>query len=466
MRQVRWVVPAVVIATAFGGCGSAAHRAGGEHRGADHPARVEAGDPDRGHEGRDNNPNAAAYADRAFPKRYITAKQTLRARRAYQRLPKRLKTADFRRGTKRAAARAAVGVNWDFIGPDVPIAPGPTTESLRDSITSGRVTALAIDPNCDSSPGDCRVWVAAAGGGVWRTPDALAATPSWTPVDSGLPTDNLGSLIVDPNDSSGDTLYAGTGEANAINEAGLGLYKSTDGGDHWSLVPGSFDVAHDRAIGSVRVDPTDPDTIWMGTADGRQGQSSVNGGAPPPPAPPPLGVYVSHDGGNTFTLAFSLPDDVNPGQEEDGGITDIELDPRDHTAVYATVLDGGVWRTDANDEQGPTAADWKRIYTPTGAIFDRTELALTVKNNKTRAYVADGGFDPDFNTTGHLFRTDNANRTALALDPADDNAGWTDLSSGDNGSPGFATWQLCQGQCDYDLFLEVDPTNPDVVWFG
>src|SRR3954452_10622846 len=105
MGQVRWVVPAVVIAAACGGCGSAAHRS--EHEGADHRARLEAGDPDRGHEGRDHNPNGTAYADGGFPKRYITAKQTLRARRAYQRLHKRWKTADFRRGTKRTAARAA-----------------------------------------------------------------------------------------------------------------------------------------------------------------------------------------------------------------------------------------------------------------------------------------------------------------------------------------------------------------------
>ena len=50
---------------------------------------------------------------------------------------------------------------------------GPTTQE------SGRVTALAIDPNCGKSSAPagapCRLWVAAAGGGIWRTNDALAA---------------------------------------------------------------------------------------------------------------------------------------------------------------------------------------------------------------------------------------------------------------------------------------------------
>ena len=271
--------------------------------------------------------------------------------------------------------------------------------------------------------------------------------------------------VVDPNDSSGDTLYAGTGEANAINQAGLGLYKSTDGGDHWSLVPGSFAVSHDRSIGAVRIDPTDPDTIWMGTADGRQGQSNVNGGSVPPPGAPQLGVYVSHNGGASFSREFSLPDDLNPGQEEDGGVTDIELDPAQHTTVYASLLDGGVWRTDATDEGGDDS--WQRVFAPTGAVFNRTEIAITRKAGHTRIYAGDGGFDADFNVTGEFFRTDDANvPAATLLGAGNDDAGWTKLSSSTNGDPGFAAYQLCQSQCDYDLFVEVDPTNPDTVWFG
>ena len=260
--------------------------------------------------------------------------------------------------------------------------------------------------------------------------------------DNGLPTNAFGALVVDPNDSSGDTLYAGTGEANAINQAGLGLYKSTDGGDHWSLVPGSFAVSHDRSIGAVRIDPTDPDTIWMGTADGREGQSNVNGGSVPPPGAPQLGVYVSHNGGASFSREFSLPDDLNPGQEEDGGVTDIELDPAQHTTVYASLLDGGVWRTDATDESGDDS--WQRVFAPTGAVFNRTEIAITRKAGHTRIYAGDGGFDADFNVTGEFFRTDDANvPAATLLGAGNDDAGWTKLSSSTNGDPGFAAYQLC-----------------------
>jgi PKD domain len=438
---------------------------GDREEGPERGERFEVIDPDKDAKPGTITPAMEAFRNRAYPRHYIPAAAVRKATRATRGMPTRLRTSQFRASVTNAAARAGVGADWSFLGPTTGFAPGPTTESLKDSITSGRVTALAIDPNCGAPGHGCRLWVAAAGGGLWRTDDAKAATVTWTALESGLPTNAFGALIVDPTDPTGDTLYAGTGEANAINQAGLGLYKTTDGGDHWALVPGSFAVAHDRSIGAVRVDPTDAQTIWMGTADGRQGQSNVNGGAVPPPGAPDLGVYVSHDGGATFDLDFALPDAVNPGFEEDGGVTDIELDPADPTAVYASFLDGGVWRTDATDETGGDAA-WMQVFAPTGAAFNRTEIALTRASGKTRIYAGDGGFDADFNVSGEFFRTDDANRPAAALLGTGDNAGWTKLSSSTNGDPGFAAYQPCQGQCDYDFFVSVDPTHPDVVWFG
>ena len=108
---------------------------------------------------------------------------------------------------------------------------------------SGRVTALTVDPKC--KPQECTLYVGAAGGGVWRSKNALAPNPSWKHISDGIPTNAIGSITVDPNDPTGKTIYVGTGEANASgdSEAGLGLYKTTDDGAHWSPVPGSAAVA-------------------------------------------------------------------------------------------------------------------------------------------------------------------------------------------------------------------------------
>ena len=73
----------------------------------------------------------------------------------------------------------------------------------------------------------CRTWMAAAGGGIWRTDDALAASVAWTPTTAGLTTGAFGSLVVDPTDRTGNTLYAGSGKPNGSSdsEAGVGLFR-------------------------------------------------------------------------------------------------------------------------------------------------------------------------------------------------------------------------------------------------
>jgi len=119
-------------------------------------------------------------------------------------------------------------------------------------VASGRVTAMAIAPTCSAN--NCRLYVAAAGGGVWRTDKALNGS-NWEFVSDSFGTNAIGSLLIDPSDASGNTLYAGTGEPNASNdsEAGVGIYKTTDGGATWGLVAGS-DIFFQRSIGQMALD--------------------------------------------------------------------------------------------------------------------------------------------------------------------------------------------------------------------
>src|SRR5436190_749096 len=122
-------------------------------------------------------------------------------------------------------------------------------------------------------PGDCRLWVATAGGGVWRTNDALAASPSWTWLTGVLDLNSVGALVADPNDASGNTLYVGTGEGNRCSsgcEAGVGIYKTTNGGNTWTKLSdacvnnttyscaNSGDAFLGRGINRIVVDPTNP----------------------------------------------------------------------------------------------------------------------------------------------------------------------------------------------------------------
>jgi len=141
-------------------------------------------EPGRGSEQTDG-PAAQQVGDRAWPRSYVTTSRAMAARRAVTSKPQRLSSSDFRTSSRSRAivTSAALTTAWTELGPTTPHVPGDVTYTGRPTLNSGRITALAISPTCTS--GDCRLWVGAAGGGVWRTDDALAATPTWTSTSSG-----------------------------------------------------------------------------------------------------------------------------------------------------------------------------------------------------------------------------------------------------------------------------------------
>src|SRR5207253_10503704 len=116
--------------------------------------------------------------------------------------------------------------HWRAYGPQQnSIQPGVLAFSGATNATASRVTALVVAPTC--TPGNCRLWVGVSGGGVWRTEDALAADPTYTYLTADIGQNSVGALTL-----AGNTLYLGTGEANRCSsgcEAGVGIYKSTDG---------------------------------------------------------------------------------------------------------------------------------------------------------------------------------------------------------------------------------------------
>src|SRR4029453_12196519 len=99
----------------------------------------------------------------------------------------------------------AAGPAWASLGPIATAAGGAS----GNGTFSGRIAALAISPPCQVN-GPCRLWAGAAGGGVWRTDDAMNPDdPQWRWIRQGLGTNSVGAVTVDPNEGRGKTIFAG-----------------------------------------------------------------------------------------------------------------------------------------------------------------------------------------------------------------------------------------------------------------
>jgi hypothetical protein len=327
--------------------------------------------------------------------------------------------------------------NWQLIGPNKATYPG-ALNFLGDGdqyVTAGRVTAMAIGPSCTSQ--SCPLYVAAAGGGIWRTTKALSGNPGWEFVSLSFATNAIGSLVLDPNDDTGQTLYAGTGEPNASgdSEAGMGIYKSTNGGSSWTLLPGST-LFQGRSLSSIVIAPNGD--ILVGVARGIRGYSSVTGGATSnPPVAAAFGVYRSTNGGTSFSLIWDGGGSIR-------GVNQVALDPRNPSIIYAAAFQVGVWRS---TDDGVSFSQIKAALNP-GFNTDRAEFAVnTLTNGRTRMYVgvgASGGAIP-----ARFYRSDNVDGAAAPV--------FADLTT-----PQVENY--CTAQCWYDNGVISPQGSPDVVY--
>jgi hypothetical protein len=374
---------------------------------------------------------------------------------------------------------------WTSLGP-------LTSVDLASENVSGRVSALAISPTCQLQ-GRCRLWVGTAGGGVWRTDDAMNTDDlGWRWVSRGLGTNNIGSLAVDPNDRSGDTIFVGTGETNTPNNsgAGTGLYRSVDGGDHWvrvptmmvdpAISPAAIDFTETRGIGVVVIEPGNSQTIYIGTCSAMLGMTGVRGGqvlttGTPQPR---VGLYKTENGGLSWTLIWTPPlEPVIPPNPHLAvgagdtmyGVRHVELDPRNKTTIYATAFNNAIHRSAPALEGGD--ASFKPVFAVVGfrRFRDLAMFDLVVRSGRTRMYVYNGTENQNEQA---LYRLDNADVPASSLVAAQavgqlvNTSAWVRLSSNDTAQPSSTSRRICTSQCFYDLVVASPDDQPDTVYVG
>jgi photosystem II stability/assembly factor-like uncharacterized protein len=128
------------------------------------------------------------------------------------------------------------GLKWRLIGP----------------FRGGRAVAVS-----GVSGDPTTFYFGAVGGGIWKSIDAGV---SWKPIFDGEPVASIGALVVAPSDPN--VIYAGTGESEIREDftSGDGVYKSTDAGATWTHI-GLDDT---RQISRIMVDPNDANTVYVG----------------------------------------------------------------------------------------------------------------------------------------------------------------------------------------------------------
>jgi hypothetical protein len=421
---------------------------------------AKAGDPDAGSaktkpgEGTPGIARAAAeeYTHKAYPADEIPFQAQVKALNAYRKINAKFQaslTASSILGQLGTDTSKYVPGSWTNVGPKSANYPGVLTFFGADYVASGRTTALAVAPNC--SDAKCVLFVGAAGGGIWRTYNALSLPPgqSWQFISGSFGSNSIGVMRF-----RNGRLYVGTGEPHASgdSEAGLGIWQSGDLGATWRKLPsvthtvsianGDYtgDAFAGRAVSEIYVDPNNRMNMWVSSTRAVRGVSSVTGNATStPPAPrPPFGLFHSTDGGQTFNFVWD-------GNGTLRGVSRVALDPSSDDIVYASAYQQGVWRS---LNGGGT---FNQILPPVnpGENTDRAEFAVTpLGPGVTRMYVGDGSTGAP-GGEARFFRTDDASGAAV----------FTDLTNNRN-------INYCTGQCWYDNFVVTVPGHPNWVYLG
>jgi photosystem II stability/assembly factor-like uncharacterized protein len=187
------------------------------------------------------------------------------------------------------------------------IGPRPTVCTLcANNVHWGAWTdSLAVDPTNSQT-----VYIGNPGGGVWRTTDGGT---NWSPMTDNGPSLEIGSIAIAPSNPS--VVYAGTGDG----DYGVGVLKSTDSGNTWTLLPGPFKGPFGPNqfwdggffIVALAVHPQNPNVVLAGTFQGNLSNR---------------GIWRSLDGGNTWTQVFS-----------NGVATSLTWNPQNANIVYAAI---------------------------------------------------------------------------------------------------------------------------------
>ncbi len=161
---------------------------------------------------------------------------------------------------------------------------GINIRSIGPGAMSGRITAIIADPQHPEV-----IYAGAASGGVWRS---KSGGTGWQPIFDKAPTQSVGALAIHPRNP--DEIWVGTGEGNPRNSQnfGIGIFKTLDGGENWTCMG----LQNTHAIHRVLLHRDLPDVVFAAAMGSTYGPSAERG------------VFKSSDGGKSWLKVLYVND--------------------------------------------------------------------------------------------------------------------------------------------------------------
>ena len=284
---------------------------------------------------------------------------------------------------------------WSELGPNAI----PTNGTSQPN-GIGRVNDIAFHPT-DSSI----IWVGAPAGGLWKSTNGGI---SWVVKTDNLPTLGVSSILIDGSNTN--KMYIGTGDRDAGDSEGKGVYFSNNGGDTW--------VSKNNGIGNKTVNK-----LIMKSSNHNEILAATN-----------AGIYKTTNGGATWYL-----------KSINANFKDIVYSPTNSNIIYATKASsaGAVFYRSMNGGNTWTLSG-------VGLPINAYRMSIGVSVGSSVIYVVAA------NSNGFIGIYSSGNGgLSFSLKSSTPNILGYSITGNDNAS-----------QAWYDLAIEVDPVHADTLYVG
>lgn len=312
---------------------------------------------------------------------------------------------------------------WTSVGPSAIVNTGYHNYT-------GRIISVNVSP-FDTNV----VLIGTAGGGIWKSTNGGIG---WSPRS-----DNLGSLAVScfaRHPSDPNIIYAGTGEPSFVGNAidGIGVIKSTDGGDTWTTTgPLGILLTH---IAGIVVNQNNPNILvvanYYNSAD-----------------PVTNGIYRSTNAGATWQTTNASGTEFRPSS--------LVGHPMNNDTLYAlmgrtmTPNQNGFWKSTNAGASWTLLANGSAQGLPDLRNQGGKSVMSICQSQPNVLYaIFSNGINGNDELTGSdsgLFKS-----TSGGLN-------WTNANLPDQSSGGLTFFN---GQGLYDIYVAVNPSNPNIVYAG